>query len=197
MTVDKQTLAVYAARLDEYLRVTEGLDDDPQLAAFIGALPKGVHVLDLGCGPGWAAARMAEAGLSVTATDASPEMVELAGRSPGVTARVASFDDIDEDNAYDGIWANFSLLHAPRADMPRHLAALRRALRPGGLLHIGMKTGTGEHRDALGRHYSYFTAEELHGLLTAAGFTPFSSQTGCDKGLAGSLDPWITIAAHG
>lgn len=197
MSTDKETLAAYAAKLDDYVRVTEDLADDPQLAAFIAALPKGAHALDLGCGPGWAAAQMAAAGLTVTATDAAPEMVDLASRSPGVTARVASFDDITETDAYDGIWANFSLLHAPRDAMPRHLAALRRALKPGGLFHIGMKTGEGAHRDALGRHYTYYTDEELHDLLTDAGFTPFSSQTGTDKGLAGTMDPWITITAHG
>ncbi|MEQ8290825.1 MAG: class I SAM-dependent methyltransferase [Roseovarius sp.] len=197
MTADKQTLDVYAAKRDDYVRTTEDHADDPQLTAFIGALPSGAHALDLGCGPGWAAAQMAGAGLTVTATDASPEMVELASHIAGVTARVASFDDITETDAYDGIWAHFSLLHAPRADMPRHLAALRRALKPGGLFHIGMKTGEGAHRDALGRHYTYYTAAELHTLLTDAGFTPFSSHTGTDKGLAGTMDPWITIAAHG
>ena len=197
MSTDKDTLAAYAAKIDDYVRMTDEAPDDPQLAAFIGALPSGAHVLDLGCGPGWAAAQMAAAGLTVTATDAAPEMVDLASRSPGVTARVASFDDITETDAYDGIWANFSLLHAPRDAMPRHLAALRRALKPGGLFHIGMKTGEGAHRDALSRHYTYYTDEELHDLLTQAGFTPFSSHTGTDKGLAGTMDPWITIAAHG
>ncbi|KZY47931.1 SAM-dependent methyltransferase [Roseovarius sp. HI0049] len=197
MSADKQTLDVYAARLDDYVRTMDAQSDDPQLTAFIAALPSGAHALDLGCGPGWAAAQMAAAGLTVTATDASPEMVDHANRTAGVTARVASFDDITEDNAYDGIWAHFSLLHAPRDAMPRHLAALRRALKPGGLFHIGMKTGEGAHRDALGRHYTYYTADELHALLTDAGFTPFSSHTGTDKGLAGTMDPWITIAAHG
>ena len=197
MSPDKATLAAYAARLDEYVRLMDGQLDGPALAAFIGGLQGGAHVLDLGCGPGWAAERMAAAGLTVEATDASPEMVAVAARRKGVTARVATFDDIAGTDIYDGIWAHFSLLHAPRADMSRHLATLRRALKPGGLIHIGMKTGTGEHRDDLGRFYTYYTVDELHGLLTAAGFVPFSSRTGRDKGLAGRPEDWIEIAAHG
>lgn len=197
MSADKETLAAYAARAEDYVRMMKEPSGDPGLAAFIGALPAGAHVLDLGCGPGWAAERMAAAGLTVDATDASPEMVAQANRLPGVTARVATFDDLAGEDVYDGIWANFSLLHARRAEMPRHLAALRKALKPGGLFHIGMKTGTGEHRDSLGRLYTYYAAEELHGLLTEAGFVPFSSRTGRDAGLAGMPEDWITMAAHG
>jgi len=197
MTADRETLAVYAARLDDYARMADDLTDDPRLAAFIAAMPEGAQVLDLGCGPGWAAARMAAAGLKVEATDAAPEMVEKAAGIPGVTARVATFDDIAGEDVYDGIWANFSLLHAPRADMPRHLAALHRAMKPGGLLHLGMKTGTGEHRDSLGRFYAYYTEDELHDLLCQTGFVPFASETGSDRGLEGIPQDWITISAHG
>jgi SAM-dependent methyltransferase len=197
MSPDRETLAAYAARLDDYARMTDAQADDPGLAAFIAALPAGARVLDLGCGPGRAAARMAAAGLTVEATDAAPGMVEMAARTPGVTARLASFDDISGTDLYDGIWASFSLLHAPRADMPRHLAALRRALKPGGLFHVGMKTGTGERRDSLGRFYAYYTGDELHALLNAAGLLPVASRTGRDAGLEGAPEDWITITAHG
>jgi SAM-dependent methyltransferase len=197
MTADRETLRVYDASAADYAAMVKQYEDDPALTAFIGGLAKGAHVLDLGCGPGWAAARMATEGLAVDATDASAEMVALAARHPGITARQASFDDIAGTDIYDGIWANFSLLHAARADLPGHLAALRAALKPGGLFHIGMKTGTGTHRDKLGRRYTYVTEDELDALLRDAGFTPFSCRTGADKGLDGELAPWVTMAAHG
>ncbi len=197
MSSDPQTLKVYGEKVADYVKVTEGAAKDPLLTAFIGGLARRARVLDLGCGPGFAAAEMARAGLQVEATDATPEMVALAAAHDGVNASLATFDEISGENLYDGIWANFCLLHAPRADMPRHLAALRKALKPGGLFHIGLKTGTGEHRDKLGRLYTYYTETELTGLLTAAGFTPFSSTTGCDKGLDGKMSDWAAIAAHG
>ena len=197
MSPDSETLLVYDAMADQYAAVTADAGADPLLAGFIDALPTGAQVLDLGCGPGIIAAHMARVGLSVTATDASREMVALAAGSSGVTARLATFDDITEEDAYDGIWANFSLLHAARVDMPRHLTALHRALKPGGLLHIALKSGTGAHRDTLGRLYTYYTADELETLLIAAGFTPFSSATGRDTGLSGEMADWIAISAHG
>ncbi|SLN30699.1 bifunctional 3-demethylubiquinone-9 3-methyltransferase/ 2-octaprenyl-6-hydroxy phenol methylase [Roseovarius gaetbuli] len=197
MTPDSETLRVYDAMADQYATVTADAASDPLLAGFIGALPRGAQVLDLGCGPGIIAAHMARAGLSVTATDASREMVALTGGFSGVTARLATFDEIAGEDIYDGIWANFSLLHAARADMPRHLNALHVALKPGGILHIALKSGTGASRDSLGRLYTYYTAVELETLLIAAGFTPFSSATGRDTGLSGEMADWIAISAHG
>lgn len=197
MSSDSETLKVYGEMADDYAALTSEAVKDPALDTFIAALPKGAHVLDLGCGPGNAAAQMAQAGLSVDATDATQAMVDLAGRHDGVKAWVATFDDLTGTNLYDGIWANFCLLHAPRGEMPRHLSTLRELLRPGGMFHIGMKTGSGEKRDPLGRLYTYYTAEELTGLMQDAGFTPFSSRTGRDKGLDGVMADWITITAHG
>ena len=194
---DAETLKVYAEQAEEYAALTDDVNAaDPVLAAFIEALPKGGAVLDLGCGPGASAAQMAQAGLIVEAVDPVAEMVALAGRHPGVTARQASFDDIDAVAVYDGIWASFSLLHAPRADLPRHLAALTRALKPGGLFHIAVKTGTGETRDRLGRFYTYYTDAELSGLLETAGLTIMARRTGSGKGLDGTDAPYIAISAH-
>ncbi|MCB1367043.1 MAG: class I SAM-dependent methyltransferase [Rhodobacteraceae bacterium] len=196
MSTDAETIAVYDARAAEYADMTEPEERNTALAAFIAALPAGGAVLDLGCGPGHASAVMADAGLQVSATDASAEMVALAARHPGVTARRMTFDEITGRAVYDGIWANFSLLHAPRTDMPRYLAALHAALKPGGLLHIGLKTGEGEKRDGIGRLYTYYTEAEIRTLLANAGFTVTSQRTGSDLGLDGTIAPWITLAAH-
>lgn len=196
MSSDIETLKVYGDMADDYAAITTEATEDKALTTFIGALPQGSHVLDLGCGPGFAAARMAREGLSVDATDATPAMVELADKHPGVNAWTATFDDLTGTNLYDGIWANFSLLHASRGDMPRYLGTLREMLKTGGMFHIGMKTGTGERRDALGRLYTYYTGPELEQLLRDARLTPFSSTTGRDKGLDGEWADWVTIIAH-
>ncbi|MBY6162626.1 class I SAM-dependent methyltransferase [Mameliella alba] len=193
---DRETIRIYDDRADEYARVTASDAPDATLAAFIAALPKGAEVLDLGCGPGKSAAYMAAAGLRVDAWDASAGMVTLAARHPGVTARQADFDALTTENSFDGIWANFSLLHAPREDMPRHLAAIHRALRPGGLFHIGVKEGTGALRDTLGRLYTYYTEPEMTGLLRDAGFAPGPFTFGEDLGLDKVMARWFTVTAH-
>lgn len=196
MTQDDQTIRVYGAEVDRYAAVFTPPENDPALSAFLAHLPPGSAILDLGCGPGFAAAYMAKAGHVPTATDATPEMVAMAAGHPGVSATVATFDDISGTDIYDGIWANFSLLHAPRSALPRHLSALAQALKPGGIFHIGMKIGTGEHRDKIGRLYTYVTEDELIGLLHDVGMRPLDTRTGADPGLDGTVAPWVTILAR-
>lgn len=193
---DAETLAVYAAQSARYAEVTkDGIARDPMLAAFIAGLPQGGHVLDIGCGPGIAAALMAEARLAVTATDAVPEMVDLAAHDPRVHALVQTFDQITGTDIYDGIWANFSLLHAERSALPRILRALHTALRCGGSFHVAMKLGDDSKRDAIGRQYTYVTEAELRALLADAGFTATKKTIGCDMGLDGTYADWIALAA--
>lgn len=196
MTADRETLAVYGARVADYAETVETGAKDPILRAFIAALPARAKVLDLGCGPGASAAAMRDAGLRVTASDASAEMVALAAERHGIAARCETFADLSDAAAFDAVWASFSLLHAPKAEFPGLLSRIRRALRPGGRFELGMKTGTGEGRDGLGRFYAYYDRDELTGLLQSAGFTVIDTQAGTGQGLAGTDEPWIWIASH-
>ena len=197
--MDRETLKVYAASAGAYAD-RFGKKRDPEqvadAAAFLALVPKGGRLLDLGCGPGQWAATFADAGYTVEATDASPEMAALALERFGLTVRVEPFEALDAQARYDGIWANFSLLHAPRADFPGHLARIHRALKPGGALHLALKLGTGEKRDHLGRFYSYFTVKELTRHLGDAGFTIVQSREAESAGLAGSTDPFIALTAR-
>ena len=80
---DRETLAVYDARADEYAQLVEDAGQpDTQLRHFLDLLPDGADILDLGCGPGRSAQLMAAEGHTVTAMDASARMVELADRLP-------------------------------------------------------------------------------------------------------------------
>ena len=196
MSADRDTLAAYADHAEDYARRFADEEPGSWMRAFIADLPKGAFILDLGCGPANSAAILRNAGHRVDPVDASPEMVALANRSHDIGARLASFDQIDATAAYDGIWANFSLLHAPRAEMPGHLARLHRALKPGGLLHLGLKLGSGEGRDRLGRFYTHYGEEELRALLSAVGFTVTKTRKLKERGLAGTLDEGILIRAH-
>jgi len=193
---DRDTIAVYNARVGEYAKLEPSTTPSDTLAVFMAALPAGGHALDLGCGPGTSSRHMVHAGLTVTAMDASEEMIALAAQIDGVTARQATFDDLTETAVYEGVWANFSLLHAPRADMPRHLSAVHAALKPGGVFHIAVKAGEGAERDRIGRFYTYYTEAELTGLLHDAGFTPGPYRRGRDKGLSGEDADWISTTAY-
>lgn len=138
---DEQTLAVYDARVEDYISLTKRDEIDPDLVRFMKALKKGAFVLDLGCGPGMASAILRENGFRPDPVDASIGMVRVANETHELGARVATFDDIKGKEIYDGVWANFSLLHASRKTMAGHLSDIHAALKPGGMFHIGMKTG--------------------------------------------------------
>ena len=108
---DRETINVYNEHAEAYTKLLPSQKPHPTLLRFIDLVKPGGRVLDLGCGPGKDAAAMQEQNLEVDAIDASEEMVKLAKEMYDVDARVAIFDEIRPPAAYDGIWANFSLLH--------------------------------------------------------------------------------------
>ena len=194
--VDAKTIAFYDTASFDYAEKFKSSKPDRYLRAFMALLPDGAEVLDLGCGPAFASAHMRNAGFKVDPVDASDGMIKVANDVHDIGARKLTFDEIDMVAAYDGVWANFSLLHADRADLPRHLSAIATALRPDGVFHVGLKVGTGAARDKIDRLYTYVTVEELEGLLTDAGFTLLGTDLGEVKGMAGTVDPWVIIRAR-
>ena len=194
--VDAKTIATYDAKAGDYADLVASNGPDQQLQDFMSLLPTGGHVLDLGCGPAIASAHMRDAGFTAHPVDASAGMVALAGEKYGFDARHMTFDDLDDVAVYDGVWANFSLLHAAREMLPTHLAAIATALRTSGVFHIGMKTGTGSDRDKIDRMYTYVSVPELTGLLETAGFTVLGIDEGSEVGFAGTNDPWVVMRAR-
>jgi len=174
---DPETLDFYSREAAAYADHVAGEAASPEVARFAASLPPGGRVLDFGCGPGWAAAAFADLGFQAEGFDGSPGLAAEAKARYGIDVTVGQFEEFAANAAYDGIWASFSLLHDSRAAMPGHLARLRRALRPGGLIYVGLKEGTGRSRDTLGRLYTYFTEPEMRGLMTAAGFDDIAAET--------------------
>ncbi|MBK1674579.1 hypothetical protein CKO35_15015 [Ectothiorhodospira shaposhnikovii] len=89
----------------------------------------------------------------VSAFDASQALADHASRLLGQPVPVQRFDEVNEIERYDGIWACASLLHVPAAEMPSNFQALWQALKPGGVLYCSFKRGAGE-RDRNGRHFT-------------------------------------------
>lgn len=193
---DEKTITVYDDQVEKYANLVSAEKPGAILQAFMNKIPKGGLVLDLGCGPGNSAVQMIKHGLRVDAVDASREMVAYANKTYNLNARQATFDDLDDIEKYHGIWANFSLLHAPIEDFPKYLNAIHKALLPEGIFHIGMKLGDGMHRDSIGRMYSYYTEDELSEHLTNAGFKILDKTFGEEPGLSGEIAPWMTVLCN-
>ncbi|MCO7219326.1 class I SAM-dependent methyltransferase [Klenkia sp. PcliD-1-E] len=130
---------VWAADYDRW-------EDTSTVTALVGrvvALAAGRPVLELAAGTGRLAIPLAQAGLDVTASDVSPEMVAVLRSKPGaelVRSRVESMDAVVDERRYGVVLiACNSIWMLPTAQ--RQVAALRSAgglLLPGGTLLVEM-----------------------------------------------------------
>lgn len=167
-----------------------------RLDAFLSMLPPGASILELGCGGGYDSAYMLSKGFDVTPTDGSPELANQAEALLGRPVDVIRFGELDEDQAFDGIWAEASLLHVPRADLPDVFARILRALKDGGFFHATFKAGNDEGYDGFGRYYNYLSAELLSELLSSGGWHGIVISEGDGGGYDGKPTRWLAMRAQ-
>jgi SAM-dependent methyltransferase len=165
--VDEATLRFYRDNAQAYADWAKG--PSARLTGFLALLPPGGAILELGCGAGNHSAKMLAAGFAVRPTDGSPEMADIASRRLGHPVEAMLFHELDDDDAYDGVWASACLLHVPRDELAGILARIRRALKPEGVFYASFKLGDGDGRDRLGRYYNYPSAELLQSVYAEAG----------------------------
>jgi len=129
----------------------------------------GNAVLDLGSGPGVIASYFFDQGLDVTCADISPEMVKRCNEK-GLSAVVMDLEHLGfADNSFDGVWSLASLLHVPRTYVPQAVAEIKRVVKPGGTIGIGVKEGTDEGYESMRdtfRWFTYFSNEEVIALFS-------------------------------
>ena len=124
-----------------YFESTVDLDMSEARKRFEEVLPEGGTILDLGCGSGRDTLAFYEDEFEVTPLDGSEEMCALAEIHTDLEVLHMTFDELDFDEVFDGVWANASLLHVPEKDMPEILKKIGLALKPGGYLYISVKEG--------------------------------------------------------
>jgi SAM-dependent methyltransferase len=110
------------------------------------SLKEGDSVLDLGCGPGLYAYRLARAGLQVTGVDYSRRSIEYATgyaneNNLDITYRYEDYLDLQDENQYDAallIYGDFCPLSPKQRS--RLLQNVHRALKPGGKFVLDVST---------------------------------------------------------
>lgn len=127
------------------------------LAKFI---PETAHILDAGCGSGRDSKAFLERGYTVSAFDASQEMVKIASDYTGLDVQRLTFSEMDYQSDFDVVWANASLLHLPYLRLPQAFENIIRALKRNGIFYASFKIGEGENIADDGRHFTYF--DETH-----------------------------------
>ena len=120
--------------------------------------------MDLGCGSGRDSLAFLEDGYEVTPLDGSPEMCALAEIHTDLEVLNMTFEELDFDEVFDGVWACASLLHVPEKEMPDILKKVGMALKPGGHLYVSVKEGEFEGiRDE--RYYVDYKKRKLMDML--------------------------------
>ena len=194
--MDKLTIDVYNENAAKYANLDIDKVSLKAYHDFSNALPKNSLVLDYGCGPGYFAKKFLADGFKVDAFDASEKMIEIASIETKVNWWVADFKSFRATKLYDGIWANFSLLHAPKKEIIQLIQTIFKSLKPHGLFSVGLKLGTGEKRDRIGRKYSYFEEHEIRNILSKEKFYHISHHLGEAEGLDGESANFIIILSH-
>ena len=167
-----------------------------RLDAFLAKLPAGGKILELGCGGGQDSAYMLGKGFDVTPTDGSAELARQAEKLIGRTVTVMRFQDLQATGEFDGVWAEASLLHVPRAELPDVFSRIHNALKPGAPLHASFKAGEAEGHDGFGRYYNYPSPDWLSQCLTAGGWRDIALSEADGGGYDGKPTRWLFLTAR-
>ncbi len=160
------TMTYYQRNAQTFFDATVGVDMSSLYAPFLSQVVPGGRVLDAGCGSGRDTKAFNALGYQVQAFDASAEMVRLAAAYTGLPVRQMTFNMLEAEERYDGIWCCASLLHLPQAELPEAMRRLARALKPGGVWYLSFKYGVGE-REKEGRHFTDLNEAGLEALVAA------------------------------
>ena len=155
----------YNTNAKAYFESTVTADVSPLLGKFIDLIPKGGHILDLGCGSGRDSKLFMNMGYQVSALDSSEELCKMAREYTGIEVKCADFMSLNEYSFFDGIWACASLLHVSTKVLPVVFGKMRDALVQEGVIYASFKYGDFEgERD--GRFYTDMTAQRFNWILS-------------------------------
>ncbi|MCI6887787.1 MAG: class I SAM-dependent methyltransferase [Lachnospiraceae bacterium] len=135
---------------------------------FLSCLEEGDTILDLGCGSGRDSLAFYDLGYDVTPLDASEEMCKLAEIHTGLEVLQMKYEDMEFDEAFDGIWGNAALIHVPENEIGDILERIIDALCLKGTLFLSFREG--EQEGFQGKlYFCDYTEERLERVLKETG----------------------------
>ena len=161
--MDNNTIEYYNQHVKQFVSTTVDVDFKEIQDKFINKL-SGKNVLDFGCGSGRDTKYFLKSGLNVTAIDGSPEMCRAASEYTGIQVRKMLFEELNEKDCYDGIWACSSILHLPKEILKRVFFKMTDALCSNGIMYTSFKYGNFEG-ERNGRYFTDFTIETFSNFI--------------------------------
>lgn len=154
-----KTLNYYNQNADSFIEGTVSVNFKEVQDKFLQML-SGKKILDFGCGSGRDTMYFLKSGFDVTATDGSEELCKYASEYTGIHVKQMLFQDLDEVDYYDGIWACSSILHLSKNELRIVMNKMSRALKAGGIIYTSFKYGNFEG-ERNGRFFTDFTIDEF------------------------------------
>lgn len=192
--ITERTVTHYDLAAESFWAGTHDHDVSQNIAALLdhieGQPP--FNILDFGCGPGRDLLTFQRMGHRPVGLDGSARFVEMARELTGCEVLHQGFLSLDLPAArFDGIFANASLFHVPRQELPRVLRELRAALVPRGVLFSSNPRGDNQEGWSGGDRYGvYHDLPAWQGFLRSAGFDELLHYYR-PPGLPREQQPWL------
>ena len=167
--IDK-TLKYYNENAQSFASGTVSVKFTKVQDKFLEKLNPDAYILDFGCGAGRDTKYFLSRGYQVDAVDGSEQLCRIASEYTGIKVRQMLFQELDEKEKYDGIWACASILHLPKKQLREVLKNMYAALKSKGWIYTSFKYGEFEG-ERNGRYFTDFTEDtfkdfihDMHGL---------------------------------
>lgn len=196
--IESLTLSHYQHNAEAFWLGTKDHDVAQNYVAFLAALPKdqALDILDFGCGPGRDVHYFKSLGHRPVGLDGCEAFCMMARRHTDCKILHQNFLGLDLANLrFDGIFANASLFHIPRRELPCVLETLHAALRPGGILFASNPHGNDEEGWSGKRFGHFMCVESIRRYLEDAGFTVLDHYYR-PQGKPFHEQPWLAILAQ-
>lgn len=131
---------------------------------FLSKLFPGAFILDFGCGSGRDTKYFLERGYAVDAMDGSEAMCRLASACTGISVRHMYFEQLEDKDKYDGIWACSSILHLDMDSLTDVLKKMAIAVKTNGIIYTSFKYGAFSGMRN-GRYFTDITEETAEDII--------------------------------
>ena len=136
---DYNTLEYYNKNAKKYFEQTIVGNLQENYDKFLKEVPNNSYILDFGCGSGRDSKYFIDNGYKVKAIDGSVEMCKLASEYINQKVECMKFEELEDIDIYDGIWACSSILHVEKEKLPSILNKMINALKVDGIIYACFK----------------------------------------------------------
>lgn len=187
------TIAFYDRFARDFWEGTRTHDVSQNYAAFLSAIEGDppFSILDLGCGPGRDLSHFRSLGHDAVGLDGSLQFVAMARAYSG--CKVLHQDLLAMRlpvSRFDGVFANASLFHVPRQELPTVLLELFKTLKPRGVLFSSNPRGNNEEGLSEGRYACFYDLDNWRYYATSAGLVELDHFYR-PPGLPRERQPWL------